>query len=187
MTDLGSLPLPFTFLNSQATAINTAGEVVGYTGGTESDESGGQSIRAFLWIPDSVNGTTGHMIDLGDLPGGDDISEAAAINTEGDVVGYSSTHEAGTSLSQDHAFLWTDAEGMVDLNMHLDISGANWILEQAEGINDAGQIVGFGEFDPDGAGPDPAVEHAFLLTPVPEPTTLGLLVVGILLPQFRRR
>ena len=187
MVDIGGLPLPFTYLNSQASAINAAGFVVGYTAGTEADESGGQSIRAFLWVPNSVNGTTGHMIDLGDLPGGDDISEATAINTAGDVVGYSSTHVSGTANVADHAFIWTSADGMIDLNTQLDGSGADWVLQQAEGINDAGEIVGFGEFDPDGAGPNPAVMHAFLLTPVPEPATADALIVGLMVPLLRRR
>jgi probable HAF family extracellular repeat protein len=41
----------------------------------------------------------------------------------------------------------------------------------ADGINDAGQITGFG-YTIDGA------EHAFLLTPVPEPSSLVRAVLG---------
>ena len=59
---------------------------------------------------------------------------------------------------------------MVDLNSLIDsISG--WELEQAIGINDAGQITGFGWIG--------GQRHAFLLTPVPEPATFALLALGL--------
>ena len=35
-----------------------------------------------------------------------------------------------------HAFIWTELDGIVDLNTLLDASGANWVLIQARGIND---------------------------------------------------
>jgi probable HAF family extracellular repeat protein len=44
---------------------------------------------------------------------------------------------------------------------------------ETRAINDAGQIVGYG-INPDG------YSRAYLLTPVPEPMTLGLLTVGAL-------
>src|SRR5258708_3511743 len=50
---------------------------------------------------------------------------------------------------------------MLDLNSHLDGSGTGWTLSAASGINDAGQIVGYGTHD--------GVIRAFLLTPTPPP------------------
>ena len=59
---------------------------------------------------------------------------------------------------------------MVDLNTLIDpLSG--WELSAATAINDAGQITGYGVIG--------GQNHAFLLTPVPEPTTLALLALGL--------
>ncbi|WP_299453488.1 PEP-CTERM sorting domain-containing protein, partial [uncultured Pigmentiphaga sp.] len=71
-----------------------------------------------------------------------------------------------------HAFLW-DGSSMLDLN-DLIPSGSGWILISAQGINDAGQITGYGILN--------GQSHAFLLTPavpVPEPGTLALFGVGL--------
>jgi probable HAF family extracellular repeat protein len=54
------------------------------------------------------------------------------------VVGTSDTQSQGK-----HAFLWTPGSGMVDLNTLIDRS-SGWVLIQARGINDGGQIVGQG-------------------------------------------
>ena len=58
------------------------------------------------------------------------------------------------------------------LNDQLDASGAGWILEYAYDINDTGQIVGSG-WGPNGY-------HGYLLTVIPEPSTLVLLGMGAL-------
>jgi probable HAF family extracellular repeat protein len=54
------------------------------------------------------------------------------------------------------------------------------LLVNANAINDYGQIAGIGW---NSAG----MEHAFLLTPTPEPTTLFLLALGGLAMLRRRR
>jgi hypothetical protein len=58
---------------------------------------------------------------------------------------------------------------MQDLN-DLIASGSGWTLGDAVGINDAGQIVGNGMIGGN--------SHAYLLTPIPEPSTLILLCIG---------
>ena len=54
-----------------------------------------------------------------------------------------------------HAFVYRNGR-MLDLN-NLIPPGSGWALTQANGINDAGEIVGYGMI----AGQ----QHAFLLTP----------------------
>ncbi len=169
MFDLGDLPGGDD--ESIAHGINSRGQVVG-------EGSVASGPHAFLWSPGAPNGTSGTMIDLGELAGSGGVSSARDINGRGVVVGHSGTAGA------ERAFVWmpTVPNGttgtMIDLNTMLDpMSSAGWRLKSAEAINDFGQIVGSGLFDPDGRGGSPPVERAFLLTPIPEPATIVLIVV----------
>jgi probable HAF family extracellular repeat protein len=159
--------------NSLGSKVNDAGQVTGW-----SYAATGQ--RAFLWTPTTPNGSTGSMIDLGDLPGGADQSEATGINGLGHVVGYSA------STGDFHAFLWTAADQMLDLNALLNSSGAGWTLRTANGINTLGQITGSGLYDPDGPGDIAAVSHAYLAPPV-VPAPGGLAAVTIVIHLTGRR
>jgi hypothetical protein len=60
-------------------------------------------------------------------------------------------------------------------------AGSGCVLTYASSINDSGQIAGTGTFD--------GHQHAFLLTPTPEPGMFGLSagVAGVLLLARRRR
>lgn len=121
---------------SRARAVNNRRQVAGDSIGADG------SPHAFLW-------ELGRLRALGALPG-DGASEARAINIAGDVVGRSGTAD----FSASRAVLWRD--GMtIDLNERLAAGG--WTLLAANGINDAGQIVGVGVH----AGR----RRAFLLTP----------------------
>lgn len=147
MIDLGSLSGAGA---SQATAINQAGDVIG-TSATATGQ------HAFLWRPNGQG-----MLDLGDFADGSDFSYAYGINSARAVVGN------GNGNGGDHAFFWTETDGLVDLNSLLDASGASWTLRYAQAINDNGQIAGWGEVDPDGAGPLEVGTHAFRLERVAE-------------------
>ena len=57
-------------------------------------------------------------------------------------MGYSES-----SLS-DRAFYWSGNDGMIDLNDYIP-PGSGWTLKKAYGINEIGQIVGYGT-NPDG-------------------------------------
>ncbi|MBC7929317.1 MAG: hypothetical protein H7Z38_02020 [Rubrivivax sp.] len=139
MLDLGTLENSGT---SIAHKINDAGQVVGHSDLFFTGAGGPK--RAFIWSP-----TLG-MMNMGTL-GGD--SSAFDINNSGQAVGASDT---ATGVS--HAFIYTQASGiMSDLNDSL-APGSNWTLSEARSINDRGQIVGFG-INHDGK------LHAFLLTP----------------------
>ena len=135
MFDLGTLGGN----DSEATGINASGQIVGTS---EIAGASGYS-HAFLYFG-------GTMTDLGTLPGGIN-SAATSINASGQVVGSS-----GTAKGSQYAFLYSGG-AMTDLNSFLP-TNSGWIFQQANGINDSGQIVGFGGFDGE--------IHAFLLSPI---------------------
>jgi probable HAF family extracellular repeat protein len=82
------------------------------------------------------------------------------------------TNLAGSTTP--HAFVYSGST-MTDLNALIDPS-SGWTLQEARSINDSGQIAGFGYHKNQGR-PGGTI-HAFLLTPVPEPTTLVLLGIS---------
>jgi probable HAF family extracellular repeat protein len=145
MTDLGTLNGTYW---SWAQAINDAGQIVGWSNLTNSTELGPQ--YATEW-------SGGNIIDLG-------MGDAYAINDLGQVVG----------TNNNRATLWFDGSA-IDLTTDIAFGGAGWTLESATGINDRGQIVGYGQ-SPQG------VTTAFLLTPVPvpvpEPSAWAMMLVG---------
>jgi probable HAF family extracellular repeat protein len=186
MVVLDELPDKNLGTSSQAFAINDFGQVAG--------GYGGQTINttAFLWTPVQANGSEGEMVDLGKLPGSI-YSRSEDINSQGETVGSSFYEDA--SFGHYRAFLWAPTEPnsndgtMLDLNSLLEpTTGAGWELTAAYGINDRGQIVGSGVYDPDGPGGVDAIGAAFLLTPVPEPPTPKMVgMLGLACALFARR
>jgi len=178
LRDLGNLGSGFTF----PTGLNNSGQVVG-----DSETAAGLT-HAFLY-------SNGVMQDLGTLGGL--YSNAAAINNKGQVVGGSATADGtghvflySNGVMQDlgvscgpraindsgqivgvggsgHAFLC--GKGVdIDLNSLIDPS-LGITLGTPYGINDLGQIL------VQGTGPDENGPDAYLLTPVPEPSSWALL------------
>ena len=124
------------------------------------------SHHAFLY-------SGGTMKDLDGMSGS--ASWAYCVNNKGQVVGDRTVNSVG------YAFLYTDGI-MQDLNSLIPTS-SEWELGHASSINDNGWIVGWG-MNPSGQ------QHAFLLTPVPEPSTLVLLgaaAIGLLGYAWRRK
>ena len=138
--------------NSQGNAVNTEGQVTGFF------QTANGSQHAFLY--------DGTMHDLGTLDG--NVSQGYAINDSGQVTGFYglSTPHGGFSA----AFLYTPDDGMINLNSLVDPS-LNWNLTAGVAIDNAGQIMAKG-FDAQGSA-------YFLLTPVPEPSTLFLSATAL--------
>lgn len=157
--DLGTLGGSETM----ATAITDVGRVIGL-----SKPAGEWTSHAFLTGPNGVG-----MKDLGTLGG--QISAAYGINSLGQVVGVSSL--ASDPLSADDPFV-TDANGenMRNLKDLVALNNGDTLV-RALGINESGQII-----------VESKLNHSYLLTPVPEASTIAMFLTGLgILVAFRRR
>jgi hypothetical protein len=127
--------------------------------------------HALLW-----HGTAASAVDLN--PTGFTRSEAFSV-AGAMQVGYG----MGSSTdNQNHAFLWqgTAASG-VDLHGLLTGLPLMFVSSEAHGIDANGVIVGF-------ASTSNLVTYAVKWTPVPEPTSLTLIVMGLMaIPAISRR
>jgi probable HAF family extracellular repeat protein len=157
--DLGTLGGTF----STGYAINGLGQVIG-----DASLPGDREYHGFIY-------TGGAVQDVGTLGG--HYSTAWGLNNLGQVVGISSN-----AFNLQRAFLWQNGL-MVDLNTFLP-SGSGWELTAAFYLNDAGQIVGYGNYQGQfswflmtlqlktnhppqaNAGPDQAVEATGINTTV---------------------
>jgi probable HAF family extracellular repeat protein len=128
---------------TEAWVINNRGMVAG-----QSDLAGNKAFHPFLWTRE-----TG-MIDLGVLPG-DLVGAGLNMNNRGEIVG-ASVSAPGLASGNPRAFLWQQGV-MTDLNALIPADAPLYLLT-AFGINDAGEIVGFGVT---GEGDI----HGFLATP----------------------
>lgn len=158
----GELPAGTFGIGSAAEAINASGDAAGAI-----LLAGGDFLQAAIWqsgVPSLIELSTGYL-----------SSRAIGINDSGHAVGFlrtsNETFRLADALPGDRAFLW---EGGVLQDLNALIPGdAGWILQRAADINELGQIVGTG-IAPDGR------MHGFVLTPVPEPSQLVLMLAGLI-------
>ncbi|MBK7404008.1 MAG: DUF3466 family protein [Phycisphaerales bacterium] len=121
-------PPGYTF--SIATAINEGGTIVGFA------NDGRGPWNAAIFTLDKNN----PVFSLGTLPNLEN-SEAYDVNDDGVVVGSAWDNDF---LLQPRAFVYFDGV-LHDLNDFLDAGQTDWtVLMSAEGINNAGDIVGYG-------------------------------------------
>ena len=122
-------------MNSQTNWISGSGLIAGFSeNGVIDPLTGLPEARAVLWTKD------GQVNDLGTLPGGNE-SLAAAVNSRGQVVGFSNNDVPDPFslmglVTQSRAFLWQNGV-MQDLGT---LGGTDGV---AFDINEQGQIAGF--------------------------------------------
>jgi probable HAF family extracellular repeat protein len=126
---------------AEANAINDKEQVVGF-GQTASGDT-----HAFSW-------KRGVITDLGVLEDDDEFSGAFDINQKGQIVGFSGASLSDVATSR--AVLWEEGV-MIELQTRVP-ADSGWTLLAALGINERGQISGYGLHD--------GQYRAFLLTPV---------------------
>lgn len=130
--------------------INESGVIVGHSAPLQNFFA----TRATMWV-------NGQAVDLGSV-NGREISVAHGVNNLGEVVGSASQY----TNSAPFAFVYSGGQ-MYDLTTRVTAPG--WWVQQANAINDIGQIVGTAQFGNN--------LHAVLLTPVPEPSSASLVLV----------
>ena len=150
MTEIA--PLPYAGFNSSlAFAISENG----YVGG-----SSGNGSQAFIWSQ------AGGMVSV-PLPGISSNGSVRAVNDLGWAVGNSGGQYA-------NPFLYADGTTYLIGDVIVNEAGWNFTTTTsaaALGITNEGLIIGTAKFN--------GVEHAYLLTPVPEPTTWALMLGGL--------
>jgi probable HAF family extracellular repeat protein len=158
VTDIGDLPGGTNVSNGYG--INNYGQVVGSSVGVDWE-------NAFLWTPTTTNGVTGTLVNLGDFDGGLNQAAAYAINSRGQVVGYSNVEDGG------RAFLWSPvaANGTDGTLTNLGVLNPTAHLSVALDINDRGQVTGYSNGAP----------RAFLWNPAtPNSATGNMIDLGAL-------
>lgn len=156
--------IPLDMLNA-AFGLNDLGWVAG-------EVVSGDGCHPALW-------RDGELLDLGPVPGqqwnGPGSPTGRAVNNSGQVVG--GDHWDPVAFWY-NTFLWDDGT-IYNLNDLVGLTvypGAHRVLVNAVDINERGQILCWAwEF-----GEPPGYYESCILTPVPEPGSLGLLATGIL-------
>lgn len=154
--------LPFFYDGSAMTNLRE----LGMTGAGILSNDSGQIAgilypgHAFIWSESAG------MHDLGSIGEGYYCSSISGLNNSGEVVGiYQNTSGTGSVKP----FLYSD--GRLFRLEDLIPANSGWSIQSAADINDHGQIVGQGYYN--------GAFRAFLMTPVPEPSSLLALAGGL--------
>jgi len=182
MAGLGFLPSPFPnepddndendiYLESYASAASYDGNMIVGSSRTFSYLDQDQT-EAFRW-------SSGLMVGLGDLPGGDFRSYATAVSADGSII-----VRQGTGLGGEVAFLWDSLHGMRDLrdvlvgDFGLDLTG--WTLRYVNGVSADGTVIV-------GTGINPNGDYEAFRAVVPEPSSLSLISILCVLAGVKQK
>lgn len=189
---------PIPVVDSDASAINNQGQVVGRSsmGAYIWSALEGSQFVTGLFDPKAINdlgnvvGQTDHdgqpstplhaalwspgtgLLDLGALPGASG-SQALGMNDVGQVVG----------TSDNAPFIWNSVDGMRDLRDVIGSDISRWAFFTPLDINNSGWVVGHALYNLEGYG---TIERGFLLVPVPEPSTSVFLLLACGIGIMRR-
>lgn len=142
---------------SYATAMNEAGLVAGYAFMTNTFH-----YRAVTWdasgMPTELPTPDGYDSDVGD------------VNNRGQILG-SMSLRGGDEVR----FVIWDGETLIDLSASLDAKtlADGWVLSGVSGFNDAGRVIGQLRLG------TTITVRPVLLTPVPEPEALAMMLAGV--------
>jgi probable HAF family extracellular repeat protein len=163
--DSGGVVRAWTYDTNTAGPITLLQDLGGFTSARHISDSGlivGQANTA-SGISNAAYWSNGVLVNLGRLDGVSTYTRSNASNFTGTIVGEATV--SGVSEA------WVYFGGaLINLETMLDSSGTGWQLNSAYSINDSGQIVGWGTFG--------GQTRAFLLNPVPEPSSLALLAAA---------
>jgi probable HAF family extracellular repeat protein len=150
---------------TDAQAINDAGQVVGFSGAYSEY---GVISTPFIWDADrgmrllAAPGSKAYAVA---------DSQATDINNQGMVVG-----NWGYGDTDNGAFLWTEADGMKNLDSLLGPGAVGIHINSARAINDLGQIVVNVVDGSSGV----VVSYNALLSPVPEASSSAMMALGLM-------
>ena len=152
--DIGTLGTDY--VSSEASSINNSGVIVGHSTQADGYGSSWETYHAFIY-------EDGVMRDIGKSW---KKSVASDINNVGTVVGTLDS----SGIFDFEAFIYSHGV-LTNLNTQID-ADSGWTLTCANAINESGQIVGYGKLNGE--------THAYLLTPVPEPSAVAIVVMSAL-------
>jgi probable HAF family extracellular repeat protein len=127
------LDRPTGFASGTALGVSDDGRAAGYA-------SNAAGTHAVLWQNDPAHSA----IDLGTIPGDND-AQAAGVNTAGQVVGTSFSPVSALGRTA-RGFLFENGT-LQELAGLIDAADGAWTIDQAIGINNAGQIIAVGAQD----------------------------------------